>query len=155
MNIQNRCFWAEIRKIKYTSVNPSFTVKKRGLRGSELYWHVFMMNCNTLITTVDSRYLEVLGNVWNTSRYPYLDISDLQNWGKNKSNNHISQRNVIWRLQRCIENIVEKRRNCSFCCLLLEFYVKTGTRFSLRDKWFFEISEIEWTRVDCISKINY
>ena len=33
-----------------------------------------------------SSYLEVQGTLWNTSRYPYLDISDLQNWGKNKSN---------------------------------------------------------------------
>ena len=39
--------------------------------------------------TVDSRYLEFQGTLWNTSRYPYLDISDLQNWGKNNSNNHI------------------------------------------------------------------
>ena len=41
--------------------------------------------------TVDSCYLEFQGTLWNTSRYPYLDISDLQNWGKNNSNNHISQ----------------------------------------------------------------
>ena len=35
------------------------------------------------ICTVDSRYLEFQGTLWNTSRYPYFDISDLQNWGKN------------------------------------------------------------------------
>ena len=29
--------------------------------------------------TVDSRYLEVQGTHWTTSRYQYLDISDLQN----------------------------------------------------------------------------
>ena len=29
--------------------------------------------------TVDSRYLEVEGTLWNISRYPYFDISDLQN----------------------------------------------------------------------------
>ena len=39
--------------------------------------------------TVDSRYLEFQGTVWNTSRYPYFDISDLQNWGKTNSINHI------------------------------------------------------------------
>ena len=44
---------------------------------------------------------------------------------------------------KCIENIVEKRRNCSFQC-------KIGTRFSLRDERLFEISE-ETTRVDCIA----
>ena len=40
--------------------------------------------------TVDSRYLEVQG----TSRYLYLKISDLQNWGKIISNNHVSQMNM-------------------------------------------------------------
>ena len=44
--------------------------------------------------TVDSRYLEVEGTLWNTSRYPYFDISDLQNWGKYQSNNQISQMNM-------------------------------------------------------------
>ena len=29
--------------------------------------------------TVDSRYLEFQGTLRNTSRYPYFDISDLQN----------------------------------------------------------------------------
>ena len=51
--------------------------------------------------------------------------------------------------------IVEKRRNCFFstilCYLLLDFHVKTGTSFSLRDKRLFEISEVEITRVDCSS----
>ena len=36
-----------------------------------------------------------------------------------------------------------------FCYLMLDFYVKTGIRFSLRDKRLFEITEIEITRVDC------
>ena len=31
---------------------------------------------------VDTRYLEVQGTLLNSSGYPYLDISDLQNWGK-------------------------------------------------------------------------
>ena len=39
--------------------------------------------------TFDSRYLEFQGTLWNTSRYPHLDISDFQNWEKNNSNNHI------------------------------------------------------------------
>ena len=37
-----------------------------------------------------------------------------------------------------------------FCYLILDFYVKTGIRFSLRDKRLFEITEVEITRVDCI-----
>ena len=37
-----------------------------------------------------------------------------------------------------------------FYYLVLDFYVKTGIRFSLRDKRLFEITEVEITRVDCI-----
>ena len=37
-----------------------------------------------------------------------------------------------------------------FCYLMLDFYVKTRIIFSLRDKWLFEITEVEITRVDCI-----
>ena len=42
-----------------------------------------------------------------------------------------------------------------FYYLMLDFYVKTGIRFSLRDKRLFEITEVEITRVDCmlISKV--
>ena len=40
-----------------------------------------------------------------------------------------------------------------FCYLMLDFYVKTGIRFSLRDKRLVEITEVEITRVDCISFI--
>ena len=46
------------------------------------------------VNTVDSRYLEVEGTLWNTSRYPYFDISDVQNWGNYQSNNQISQMNM-------------------------------------------------------------
>ena len=37
-----------------------------------------------------------------------------------------------------------------FYYLVLDFYVKTRIRFSLRDKQLFEITEVEITRVDCI-----
>ena len=37
-----------------------------------------------------------------------------------------------------------------FYYLMLDFYVKTGIRFSLRDMRLFEITEVEITRVDCI-----
>ena len=36
-----------------------------------------------------------------------------------------------------------------FCYLMLDFYVITRIRVSLRDKRFFEITEVEITRVDC------
>ena len=39
-----------------------------------------------------------------------------------------------------------------FYDLILDFYVKTGIRFSLRDKRLFEITEVEITRVDCSYK---
>ena len=39
-----------------------------------------------------------------------------------------------------------------FYCLLVDLCVKTGTRFSFRDKRLFEISEFEITGVDCIIK---
>ena len=44
-----------------------------------------------------------------------------------------------------------------FYYLMLDFYVKTGIRFSLRDKRLFEITEVEITRVDCglIEKIAH
>ena len=40
-----------------------------------------------------------------------------------------------------------------YLLLILNFCVKTRTRFSLRDKRLFEIIEAEITRVDCISKV--
>ena len=38
---------------------------------------------------------------------------------------------------------------------MLDFFVKTGTRFSLRDKRLFDIIEVEITRVDCSFKVPY
>ena len=37
-----------------------------------------------------------------------------------------------------------------FCYLLLDFQVKTGTRFSPRGKGLFKITEVKITRADCI-----
>ena len=55
----------------------------------------------TKSNTVDSRYLEFQWTLWNPSRYPYLDISDLQNRGKNNSINHIEQIYMwLWNLER-------------------------------------------------------
>ena len=41
-----------------------------------------------------------------------------------------------------------------FCYLYLDCHIKTRTRISLRDKWYFEISEVEITRVDCTCVIK-
>ena len=40
-----------------------------------------------------------------------------------------------------------------FCYLMLDFYVKTRIRFSLRDKRLFEITEVEITMVDLYALI--
>ena len=42
-----------------------------------------------------------------------------------------------------------------FYYLILDFYVKTGIRFSLRDKRLFEITEVEITRVDCSYVVHF
>ena len=56
-------------------------------------------------------------------------------------------------IEICIDNILEKEQFLLFftifCNLILDFCVKTKTRFSLRDKRLFEITEVEITRVDC------
>ena len=39
-----------------------------------------------------------------------------------------------------------------FYYLMLDFYVKTGIRFTLRGKRLFEITEVKITRVYCILK---
>ena len=44
----NLCFWAEVRKLMYTPVNPSFTVWKWGLRESKLHRRVLMMKLTSL-----------------------------------------------------------------------------------------------------------
>ena len=44
------------------------------------------------------------------------------------------------------------RLSTKFYYLMLDFYVKTGIRFSLRDKRLFEITEVEIMRVDCSYK---
>ena len=42
-----------------------------------------------------------------------------------------------------------------FCYLVLDFYVKTRIRFSLRDKQIFEITEVEITRVSIMYLMHY
>ena len=49
-------FLAEIRKIMYTPVNPSFTILKWGLKGYKLYRYVFVMflSLSTLLSYRDN-----------------------------------------------------------------------------------------------------
>ena len=113
-------------------------------------------------TTVDSRYLEFQGTLWNASRYLYFDISIYGNEKNNKSNSTFNK--WICNLTPEIRDILKilwKRGEIApkglfilfftiFCYLLLYVPVKTGTRFSLRDMRLFEMSEVEITRVDCL-----
>ena len=88
-----------------------------------------------------SRHLEVRGTLWNTSRYPYLDTSDLQNW-REKSNNHISQwicnltpvdiLKLLWKRGEIAPYEQFLLFSTIFCYLLLDFHVKTGKVFTLR-----------------------
>ena len=104
--------------------------------------------------------------LWNTSRYPYFDISDLGNRGK-KIIDQLPVTGWICNLTpvRDILKILWKRGEIApkeqfllfstiFYCMLVDLCVKTGTRFSLRDQRLFEASEFEKTRVDCIWQIN-
>ena len=112
--------------------------------------------------TIDSRYLEIQENLWKTSRYPYFDISDLRNLGKQL----IEQpplREWVCNLTPKLDilKILWKRGEIAtifsaiFCCLLVDLCDKTGTRFSLRDKRLFEISGVEIPRVDCIFSFDW
>ena len=62
--------------------------------------------------------------------------------------------NLTPEVRKCFKHIVEKRRHFSSffpvsCYLLLDFHFKTGTRFSFGNKRFFEVGEVEITRLDC------
>ena len=77
----NLCFWAEIRKIMYTPVNPSFTIQKRGLRGSKLYRRVFVMiwQCFKLLIWImqdKCKIVEVLTEGWQTMALNKINIYD-------------------------------------------------------------------------------
>ena len=59
-------------------------------------WLIYTMDinwCKMILVSFNIQSTLVISKrtLWNTWRYPYLDISDLQNWGKNNSNNHIYQ----------------------------------------------------------------
>ena len=58
---------------------------------------------------------------------------------------------ILWKMREIAPEEQYLPLSTIFCYLRLEFYVKTGIRFSLRDKRLFEITEVEITRVDCMS----
>ena len=111
--------------------------------------------------TVKSRYLEFQGTLWNTSRYPYLDISDLQNWGKiirtTTFNNiyviRLLKLEIYWKYCGKEEKIL--LFSTIFFNRLLDFHVWVETKFSLRYKRLFEMSEVEITRVNCTILVRF
>ena len=97
------------RLCKLNPVKPHFYIiwVKLGFTGVDIIFHIPAQNIDceysleppriylTLMEfTVDSRYIEVQETLWNTSRYPYLNISQFAELRKNESNNHISQVNM-------------------------------------------------------------
>ena len=59
---------------------------------------------------------------------------------------------ILWKMGEIAPEEQFHPLSTIFYYLMLNFYVKTGIRFSLRDKRLFEITEVEITRVDCILK---
>ena len=57
---------------------------------------------------------------------------------------------ILWKREKISPEEQFLPLSTIFYYLVLDFYVKTGIRFSLRDKRLFEITEVEITRVDCI-----
>ena len=60
---------------------------------------------------------------------------------------------ILWKMGEIAPEEQFLLSSTIFCYPVLDFYVKTGIRFSLRDKRLFEITEVEITRVDCIMVI--
>ena len=58
---------------------------------------------------------------------------------------------ILWKMGKIAPEEQFHPLSTLFYYLMLNFYVKTGIRFSLRDKRLFEITEVEITRIDCIN----
>ena len=145
------------KHILWVLVRTPWPVLSRNMKNIRTFiWKLSIVKWWNFPYTVDSRYLEIKGTLWNTSRYPFFDISDLWNWGKQLIEqppltewifNLTLKLEIYW---KCCGKEEKLLFSTIFCCLLVDLCVKTGTRFSLRDKRLFKISEFEITRVDCI-----
>ena len=110
---------------------------------------------------VDSCYLEFQGTLWNTvpRNIRVAKVRKTINWttlfNKWIFNLTPEVRDIlkIWRKRG---EIAPQEQflllSTIFCYLFLDFHVKTGTRFSLWDKWLFEISGVEITTINCTFK---
>ena len=80
LNVAVRIIFSSILQIWYVEVRIS-----RSISESPFEFEITRVDCICILyiwSTVHSHYLDFQGNLWNTSRYAYLDISDLQNLGK-------------------------------------------------------------------------
>ena len=103
-----------------------------------------LLNCRSMSFISQNRsellpdsHIEVQGTLWNTARYPYLDIWDLQNWGKINRTTTFPNEIINWLLK--VLKILWKREGIApffhnNFILLLQFHVNTGTIVSLRDQ---------------------
>ena len=62
---------------------------------------------------------------------------------------------ILWKMGEIAPEEQFHPLSTIFYYLMLNFYVKTGVRFSNREKRLFEITEVEITRVDCIMLLEY
>ena len=98
---------------------------------------------------------EILRDI-RTSTYQICRIEENTNrtnkFNKWTCNLTLLVRNICWKYCEKGEKLLEQFLLLStiFSYLMLDFYVKTRIRFSLRDKRLFEITEVEITRVDCM-----
>ena len=118
---------------------------------------VFLVNINrlvelqsTLVISNSNRLSEILRDI-RTSTYQSYRIEE-----KIIRTTTFDKYMCNWTLEvRDILKILWKRISPLFhniFYLSLDFHVQAGTRFSLRDKRLFEISEVEITRVNCNHK---
>ena len=61
---------------------------------------------------------------------------------------------ILWKMGEIAPEEQFHPLSTIFYYLMLNFYVKTGIRFSLRDKRLFQMTEVEITRVDCTSLMS-
>ena len=75
-----RCHWWRtiLESMHGMMITVHLFLKKKAINRNRYYRETDISTLNT----VNSCYFEIQGTLWNISRCPYFDISDLRNWGK-------------------------------------------------------------------------
>ena len=102
---------SKLRTVVFTFILPKYASHiSQTFQVRAWAWNVQNRSPVKFGITVDSRYLKFQGTLWDTSRYPYLDISDLQNWGKINRTTTFNKFICNWTLEvRDIVKILWKR----------------------------------------------